>query len=70
MLPILWIELSFPIEIGNLSGDLYRGLGNVKRLNSTNTALTADKRRPVFFPPDPDRRDASHAGNDYSPKSF
>src|SRR3989442_10348645 len=70
MLSIFGIELSLPIEVWNLRGDLYLRLGNVERLNAAHTTVAVLQAGPERRAPNTDGRDTPHAGDDNAARTF
>src|SRR5688500_14947071 len=60
---IFWIELGFPVEGRNLSGDLNRKTRGVEGLNSAYTALAGDECVPKGFAPNSERGHTPHSGD-------
>jgi hypothetical protein len=70
VLSIFGAELGLPVEILHLRGDLYRRLGNVKRLNSPDATGSVLQSGPKSLAPNSDRSYTPHAGDDYAAGSF
>jgi hypothetical protein len=60
MFPVFGRQLGFPIEIDNLSRDLYRGIGDTEAVDGSNTAGAAVQRIPIAIATVSDRRYRAH----------
>src|SRR6266566_4548412 len=70
VLAIFGIELSFPIKVENLGGDLHRRIGNVEAFDPAHPALALAQRLPIGLAADTDRGYATYASDDYAARLF